>query len=104
MKSFTAKDRPIVESEPSPKWVRVMWLEAAYNYMQINGYISQSTWRLLEDYANTADKPWKEPDSGIWEVRSLPLRPFQADVLGGGGPGYKNSQKAGVQKQAGTLA
>lgn len=48
-------------------------LEAAHNYMQIGGYISQRTWKLLEDYVNAADKLWKEPDSGIWEVRGDPF-------------------------------
>jgi GH15 family glucan-1,4-alpha-glucosidase len=48
-------------------------LEAAHNYTQISGYISQSTWRLLEDYVNAADKSWEEPDNGIWEVRGGPF-------------------------------
>lgn len=47
-------------------------LEAAYNYLSIRGYISLSTWRLLEAYVDSAYRHWREPDSGIWEVRSSP--------------------------------
>ncbi|MFC1919713.1 glycoside hydrolase family 15 protein [Chloroflexota bacterium] len=48
-------------------------LEAAYNYVQIGGYISQNTWQVLEEYVNAADRLWKEPDNGIWEVRGGPF-------------------------------
>jgi len=48
-------------------------LESAYNYLKIGGYISKSTWSLLKDYVNAADTLWKEPDSGIWEVRGGPF-------------------------------
>ncbi len=45
-------------------------LEAAYNYLSIRGYISQDKWRLLEAYVDSACKYWRQPDDGIWEVRS----------------------------------
>ncbi len=48
-------------------------LDAANNYFKIGGYISKSTWSVLEDYVNAADTLWKEPDSGIWEVRGGPF-------------------------------
>ncbi len=48
-------------------------LEAAYNYARIGGYISQSTWNLLEDYVDAADSLWRTPDNGIWEVRGKPF-------------------------------
>ncbi|MDZ4230428.1 MAG: glycoside hydrolase family 15 protein [Dehalococcoidales bacterium] len=47
-------------------------LEAAYNYLSIRGYISRGTWQLLEAYVDSACRLWREPDSGIWEVRSAP--------------------------------
>jgi len=48
-------------------------LEAAYNFTRIGGYVSQSTWNLLEDYVNAADTLWRMPDNGIWEVRGGPF-------------------------------
>ena len=45
-------------------------LEAAYNYLNIRGYISQKNWKLLEAYVDSACKYWRQPDDGIWEVRS----------------------------------
>ncbi len=48
-------------------------LEAAYNYTRIEGYVSQSTWNLLEDYVNAADSLWRMPDNGIWEMRGEPF-------------------------------
>ncbi len=47
-------------------------LEAAHNYMNISGYISRDTWQLLRAYVLSALRYWREPDSGIWEVRSPP--------------------------------
>ena len=47
-------------------------LEAAYNYVNIRGSLSRDTWRLLEDYVDSASRNWREPDSGIWEMRGSP--------------------------------
>jgi len=47
-------------------------LEAAYNYLNIGGYIARRTWELLESFVNAACESWQLPDRGIWEVRSGP--------------------------------
>ena len=47
-------------------------LEAAYNYLNIGGYISRRTWESIESFVNAACENWQLPDSGIWEVRSGP--------------------------------
>jgi len=47
-------------------------LEAAYNYVNIGGYVSPKTWRLLESFVDAACDIWRQPDSGIWEVRGGP--------------------------------
>jgi len=44
-------------------------LEAAYSYTKIGGYIGSKDWELLETFVDAACELWKEPDSGIWEVR-----------------------------------
>lgn len=44
-------------------------LEAAYNYVNIGGYIGNDDWKLMEVFVDAACKMWQEPDSGIWEVR-----------------------------------
>jgi GH15 family glucan-1,4-alpha-glucosidase len=56
-------------------------LEAAYNYTRIGGYVSQSTWKLLEDYVNAADRLWRMPDNGIWEVRGGPFHFVHSKVM-----------------------
>ncbi|MBT3363341.1 MAG: glycoside hydrolase family 15 protein [Chloroflexi bacterium] len=48
-------------------------LEAAHNYVQIGGYVSHKTWRLLESFVDAACTMWHLPDSGIWEVRGGPF-------------------------------
>ncbi len=47
-------------------------LDAAWNYLDIRGTVSEGLWLVLQDYANAACRYWKEPDSGIWEMRSPP--------------------------------
>jgi GH15 family glucan-1,4-alpha-glucosidase len=47
-------------------------LEAAHNYLNIGGYISNRTWELLESFVDAACENWQRPDSGIWEIRGGP--------------------------------
>jgi GH15 family glucan-1,4-alpha-glucosidase len=47
-------------------------LDAAYNFLNIGGYIGRHDWELLESFVNAACELWGEPDSGIWEVRGGP--------------------------------
>jgi len=47
-------------------------LEAAYNYLNMGGYISRRTWESLESFVDAACENWQLPDSGIWEVRGGP--------------------------------
>jgi len=48
-------------------------LEAAYNYEAIGGYIGKRDWKLLQTFVDTAAELWRQPDSGIWEVRGGPF-------------------------------
>lgn len=48
-------------------------LDAAYNYARIGGYIGNNDWKLLETFVDAACELWREPDSGIWEVRGGPF-------------------------------
>jgi GH15 family glucan-1,4-alpha-glucosidase len=47
-------------------------LEAAYNYLDMGGYISRRTWESLESFVEAACESWKLPDNGIWEIRGGP--------------------------------
>ncbi|MFC2038485.1 glycoside hydrolase family 15 protein [Chloroflexota bacterium] len=56
-------------------------LEAAYNYVEIGGYISNDDWRLLETFVDAACELWESPDSGIWEVRGGPFHFVHSKVM-----------------------
>ena len=56
-------------------------LEAAYNYVNIGGYIGNKDWLLLETFVDAACKLWPEPDSGIWEVREGPFHFVHSKVM-----------------------
>ncbi|MFC1993367.1 glycoside hydrolase family 15 protein [Chloroflexota bacterium] len=56
-------------------------LEAAYNYVEIGGYISNKDWILLETFVDAACELWQEPDSGIWEVRGGPFHFVHSKVM-----------------------
>ena len=56
-------------------------LEAAYNYVRIGGYIGNRDWKLLETFVDAACELWKEPDSGIWEVRGGPFHFVHSKVM-----------------------
>ena len=56
-------------------------LEAAYNYVNIGGYISSKDWILLETFVDAACELWSEPDSGIWEVRGGPFHFVHSKVM-----------------------
>lgn len=47
-------------------------IEAAYNYLNVGGYISRRTWESLESFVDAACENWRLPDNGIWEVRGGP--------------------------------
>ncbi len=56
-------------------------LEAAHNYVSIGGYVSPKTWRLLESFVDAACTTWRQPDSGIWEVRGGPFHFNHSKVM-----------------------
>jgi len=56
-------------------------LEAAYNYVDIGGYISSKDWVMLETFVDAACQLWAEPDSGIWEVRGGPFHFVHSKVM-----------------------
>jgi GH15 family glucan-1,4-alpha-glucosidase len=56
-------------------------LEAAYNYVEIGGYIGNNDWKLLETFVDAACELWSEPDSGIWEVRGGPFHFVHSKVM-----------------------
>ncbi|MFC2031969.1 glycoside hydrolase family 15 protein [Chloroflexota bacterium] len=56
-------------------------LEAAYNYVNIGGYIGNNDWKLLETFVDAACELWQEPDSGIWEIRGGPFHFVHSKVM-----------------------
>ena len=49
-------------------------LETALIYTEGGGRLDRETGRRLADIADLVARIWREPDSGIWEVRSEPLQ------------------------------
>lgn len=48
-------------------------LDAAWQYHQQDGGLSRKAGRMLRGFVNTACRLWREPDAGIWEMRSEPM-------------------------------
>jgi len=47
-------------------------LETAFTYVQAGGRLDRETGRRLAGIADLVCRTWRQPDSGIWEVRSEP--------------------------------
>ena len=45
-------------------------LDCAYQWVSGGGQIEPHLWSRLADLADTAGDAWREPDQGIWEIRS----------------------------------
>jgi GH15 family glucan-1,4-alpha-glucosidase len=45
-------------------------VEAAWEYVQQNGKIGRATGKTLAGFGRTVCRKWREPDEGIWEIRS----------------------------------
>jgi alpha,alpha-trehalase len=45
-------------------------LDCAYQWVSGGGHIEPHLWSRLADLADTAGDAWREPDQGIWEIRS----------------------------------
>ncbi|CAN5336142.1 glycoside hydrolase family 15 protein [soil metagenome] len=56
-------------------------LDAAHTYRMFGGFISRALWTYLVNVANEVLIHWKEPDAGIWEVRSEPRRMTYSNVM-----------------------
>ena len=54
-------------------------LDCAYQWQRAGGAIPPHLWKSLAALADTAAEAWREPDQGIWEVRS-PGRVFTYSV------------------------
>jgi GH15 family glucan-1,4-alpha-glucosidase len=50
-------------------------LDCAYQWAHHHGSIDASLWRRLRGFVDAAAREWREPDHGIWEVRTAG-RPF----------------------------
>ena len=63
-------------------------LQTALIYTEDGGRLDRETGRRLAGIADLVCRIWREPDSGIWEVRSRApaVHALQDDVLGGAGP------------------
>ena len=63
-------------------------LQTALIYAEAGGRLDRETGRRLAGIADLVCRIWRQPDSGIWEVRSAAraLHPLQDDVLGGARP------------------
>ncbi|CAN5600800.1 glycoside hydrolase family 15 protein [soil metagenome] len=56
-------------------------LDAAHTYRRFGGAISDTLWNYLASLVNQVLFHWREPDSGIWEVRSEPRRMTYSNVM-----------------------
>jgi GH15 family glucan-1,4-alpha-glucosidase len=56
-------------------------LDAAHTYRMFGGFISRALWSYLVNVANEVLVHWREPDAGIWEVRSEPRRMTYSNVM-----------------------
>jgi len=56
-------------------------LDAAHTYRRFDGAISETLWNYLASLVNQVLLHWREPDSGIWEVRSEPRRMTYSNVM-----------------------
>ncbi len=56
-------------------------LDAAHIYRSFGGFISNALWAYLVKVANEVLEHWREPDAGIWEVRSGPRRMTYSNVM-----------------------
>ncbi|WP_037569902.1 glycoside hydrolase family 15 protein [Phaeacidiphilus oryzae] len=45
-------------------------LDCAYQWLESGGSVPEGLWAQLAGLADTAGTAWREPDQGIWEVRS----------------------------------
>jgi GH15 family glucan-1,4-alpha-glucosidase len=57
------------------------YLQAAWLYQQAGGGIDANTGRRLAETADLVCRIWREPDSGIWEVRSEPVHFTQSKMM-----------------------
>ncbi len=56
-------------------------LDAAHTYRRFGGAISETLWNYLTSVVNQVLMHWRDPDSGIWEVRSEPQRMTYSNVM-----------------------
>lgn len=56
-------------------------LDAAHTYRRFNGFISKALWSYLMELAEQVSARWREPDAGIWEIRSEPRRMTYSNVM-----------------------
>jgi GH15 family glucan-1,4-alpha-glucosidase len=57
-------------------------LDAAHTYRRFGGVISETLWNYLASLLDQVLVQWRQPDSGIWEVRSEPRRMTYSNVMG----------------------
>ena len=47
-------------------------LQLVHALGEVEAPLSARHWRLVEDLVNAVDERWREPDQGIWEIRTAP--------------------------------
>jgi len=57
------------------------YLQTAWLYQRAGGSIDTDTGRRLAEIAELVCRTWREPDSGIWEVRSQPVHFTQSKMM-----------------------
>jgi GH15 family glucan-1,4-alpha-glucosidase len=57
------------------------YLQTAWLYQQSGGRIDADTGRRLAETADLVCRIWRDPDSGIWEVRSQPVHFTQSKMM-----------------------
>ncbi len=56
-------------------------VELIHQLGEVDAPLSAKHWRLVEDMVNAVDRRWREPDQGIWEVRSAPRHHTNSKVM-----------------------
>ena len=56
-------------------------IELIHQLGEVDAPLSAKHWRLVEDLVGAVDQRWREPDQGIWEVRSAPRHHTHSKVM-----------------------
>ncbi len=56
-------------------------LELVHLLGEVDAPLSARHWRLVEDLVSAVERRWREPDQGIWEIRTAPRHHVHSKVM-----------------------